>query len=80
MTHLLVSGYSQTYANKNSIGLNRARRPHNAIFVSFNDAVVPTECLEGARQNWARCCLKDNDRLAEEQIKKVKLQRCLITC
>ncbi|XP_004075167.1 general transcription factor 3C polypeptide 5 isoform X1 [Oryzias latipes] len=61
----------QTYANKNSIGLNRARRPHNAIFVSFNDAVVPTECLEGARQNWARCCLKDNDRLAEEQIKKM---------
>ncbi|RVE65406.1 hypothetical protein OJAV_G00116200 [Oryzias javanicus] len=61
----------QMYSNKNAIGLNRARRPHNAIFVSFNDAEVPTECLKAARENWARCCLKDNDRLVEEQMKKM---------
>uniref|UniRef100_A0A3Q3X0S4 Uncharacterized protein n=1 Tax=Mola mola TaxID=94237 RepID=A0A3Q3X0S4_MOLML len=32
----------QPINNKNVIGLNRARRPHNAIFVSFIDPGVPT--------------------------------------
>ncbi|KAK2818911.1 hypothetical protein Q5P01_024472 [Channa striata] len=58
--------------NKNNfIGLTRARRPHNAIFVSFNDPAVPTECLEAAKTNWARICIKDSDREAEEQMKKM---------
>ncbi|XP_044030137.1 general transcription factor 3C polypeptide 5 isoform X1 [Siniperca chuatsi] len=56
---------------KNFIGLNRARRPHNAIFVSFTDPTVPTECIEAARVNWARVCLKENDKQAEEQLKKM---------
>ncbi|XP_072228361.1 general transcription factor 3C polypeptide 5 isoform X2 [Leuresthes tenuis] len=57
--------------SKNFIGLNRARRPHNAIFVSFNDPTVPTDCLEAAKVNWSRYCQKENDRQAEEQLKKM---------
>lgn len=79
MTHLLISGCSQMHLNKNAIGLNRARRPHNAIFVSFTDAEVPTECLKAAKVNWIRCCLNENDRLVEQQMKKVGLQRRLST-
>ncbi|KAG8010853.1 General transcription factor 3C polypeptide 5 [Nibea albiflora] len=56
---------------KNVIGLNRARRPHNAIFVSFSDPTVPTECLEAAKINWIRVCLKEHDKQAEEQLKKM---------
>ncbi|XP_047424934.1 general transcription factor 3C polypeptide 5 [Mugil cephalus] len=54
---------------KNFIGLNRARRPHNAIFVSFTDPTVPTECLEAAKVNWVRVCVKEYERQAEEQLK-----------
>uniref|UniRef100_A0A3B3ZRT6 Uncharacterized protein n=1 Tax=Periophthalmus magnuspinnatus TaxID=409849 RepID=A0A3B3ZRT6_9GOBI len=46
--------------HKNFIGLNRARRPHNAIFVTFLDS-VPNECLEMAKVNWLRVCMKEND-------------------
>ncbi|XP_036974237.1 general transcription factor 3C polypeptide 5 [Acanthopagrus latus] len=56
---------------KNLIGLNRARRPHNAIFVSYSDASVPDECREAARTNWTRVCQKENDKQAEEQLKKM---------
>ncbi|XP_074546569.1 general transcription factor 3C polypeptide 5 [Halichoeres trimaculatus] len=55
----------------NFIGLNRSRRPHNAIFVSYVDPTVPTECLEAARLNWARVCVKDSDKQAEEELKKL---------
>ncbi|XP_044000130.1 general transcription factor 3C polypeptide 5 [Gambusia affinis] len=57
--------------SKNFIGLNRARRPHNAIFVSFTDPAVPTECLEAARVNWGRLCLKEQDLESEEKVKKM---------
>ncbi|XP_029024968.1 general transcription factor 3C polypeptide 5 isoform X2 [Betta splendens] len=56
---------------KNVIGLTRARRPNNAIFVSFSDPTVPSECLEAAKQNWARICLKDADKEAEEKLKEM---------
>ncbi|XP_070706075.1 general transcription factor 3C polypeptide 5 [Pempheris klunzingeri] len=56
---------------KNFIGLNRARRPHNAIFVSFADPTVPSECLEAAKANWVRVCLKEHDKQVEEQLKKM---------
>ncbi|XP_060917515.1 general transcription factor 3C polypeptide 5 [Labrus mixtus] len=58
-------------SKSNFIGLNRNRRPHNAIFVSFSDPSVPTESLEAARSNWARVCVKENDKQAEEQMKKM---------
>uniref|UniRef100_A0A3B5LRX7 General transcription factor IIIC, polypeptide 5 n=1 Tax=Xiphophorus couchianus TaxID=32473 RepID=A0A3B5LRX7_9TELE len=57
--------------SKNFIGLNRARRPHNAIFVSFTDPAVPSECLEAARVNWGRVCLKEHDLESEEKVKKM---------
>ncbi|KAM9840875.1 general transcription factor 3C polypeptide 5 [Aulostomus maculatus] len=57
--------------NKNFIGLNRARRPHNAIFVSFIDPTVPTECLEAARVNWRQVCQKEDGRQAEEKLKQM---------
>ncbi|KAK5607720.1 hypothetical protein CRENBAI_013342, partial [Crenichthys baileyi] len=57
--------------NKNLIGLNRARRPHNAIFVTFTDPTVPDECLEAAQVNWGRQCLKEQDLQAEEKVKKM---------
>lgn len=56
---------------ENFIGLNRARRPHNAIFVSFMDAAVPSDCLEAARVNWQRVCVKECDRGAEESMRKM---------
>ncbi|KAM4634242.1 general transcription factor 3C polypeptide 5 isoform 2-T2 [Polymixia lowei] len=56
---------------ENLIGLNRARRPHNAIFVSFTDPTVPSECLEAARVNWQRVRMKDCDTQAEENLKKM---------
>uniref|UniRef100_A0A3Q2PKC9 Ral transcription factor IIIC subunit 5 n=1 Tax=Fundulus heteroclitus TaxID=8078 RepID=A0A3Q2PKC9_FUNHE len=57
--------------SKNFIGLNRARRPHNAIFVSFTDPTVPDKCLEAARANWDRLCLTKQDQDAEEKVKKM---------
>ncbi|XP_028274096.1 general transcription factor 3C polypeptide 5 [Parambassis ranga] len=56
---------------KNFIGLNRARRPHNAIFVSFSDPTIPTECLEAAKVNWVRVCVKDYDKQVEQQMKEM---------
>lgn len=74
ITFLLLSVYSQLpISKKNFIGWNRARRPHNAIFVSFSDPTVPTECLEAAKVNWARVCLKECDKQAEEKLKKVRV-------
>eukprot|EP00064_Thunnus_orientalis_P012338 superscaffoldBa00001880_g12373 len=69
MDVLGVIGTTQMPLNKNFIGLNRARRPHNAIFVSFTEPTVPTECLEAAKVNWIRVCLKERDKQAEEQLK-----------
>lgn len=73
MLFLLLCLCSQLQGtNKKSfIGLNRARRPHNAIFISFTDPTVPSECIEAAEVNWKRVCLKEHDFKAEEQLKKV---------
>lgn len=69
---LFFSDYSQGPANSNNlIGLNRTRRRHNAVFVSFTDPTVPTKCLEGAMTNWIQVCQKDHDKQAEEQLRKV---------
>lgn len=57
--------------SRDFIGLNRAGRPNNAIFVSFTDPTVPAECLEAAKVTWRRICMKDCDKQAEEQLKKV---------
>ncbi|MFT7817599.1 general transcription factor 3C polypeptide 5 [Arapaima gigas] len=58
-------------SSENLIGLSRARRPHNAIFVSFEDKTVPTEPLEPAVQNWKRICVHPSEIKAEEELKKM---------
>ncbi|KAK7896595.1 hypothetical protein WMY93_021920 [Mugilogobius chulae] len=55
---------------KNFIGLSRARRPHNAIFVTFVDP-VPDECQEMAKVNWQRVCVKECDVKAEKEIREM---------
>ncbi|KAK1884206.1 General transcription factor 3C polypeptide 5 [Dissostichus eleginoides] len=62
---------AQPMNKSNFIGLNRARRPHNAIFFSFNDPTVPGECLEAAKLNWKRVCVKESDKQAEEHLRQM---------
>ncbi|XP_077442446.1 general transcription factor 3C polypeptide 5 [Vanacampus margaritifer] len=49
------------------IGLNRPRRPNNAIFVSYTDPVVPTEPLEAAKIQWKKIS-REHDKEAEEKL------------
>uniref|UniRef100_A0A674A7T8 Ral transcription factor IIIC subunit 5 n=1 Tax=Salmo trutta TaxID=8032 RepID=A0A674A7T8_SALTR len=60
-----------TVSRDNLIGLSRARRPHNAIFLTFNDQNIPTEPLEAAKVNWKRVCVHSSDIKAEEQLKEM---------
>ncbi|XP_049460156.1 general transcription factor 3C polypeptide 5 [Epinephelus fuscoguttatus] len=69
--HVYQKSLQEPLSSKNFIGWSRARRPHNAIFVSFTDPTVPTECLEPAKINWERVCVKENEKQAEEQLKKM---------
>lgn len=72
LIYLFFPDYRKRSSNNNNlIGLNRTRRRHNAIFVSFTEPSVPTKCLEGAITNWKQVCLKDHDKQAEEQLRKV---------
>nr|XP_012313334.1 general transcription factor 3C polypeptide 5 [Aotus nancymaae] len=57
-------------SGENLIGLSRARRPHNAIFVNFEDEEVPKQPLEAAAQTWRRVCTNPVDRKAEEELRK----------
>lgn len=58
-------------SGENLIGLSRARRPHNAIFVNFEDDEVPTQPLEAAVQTWRRISTNPLDRKVEEELRKV---------
>ncbi|XP_055516216.1 general transcription factor 3C polypeptide 5 [Leucoraja erinacea] len=58
-------------SNENLIGLGRARRPHNAIFVNFDDAEVPSQPLEAAVQNWSKFNTQAADRKVEEELKGI---------
>ncbi|XP_010892267.1 general transcription factor 3C polypeptide 5 [Esox lucius] len=60
-----------TVSRDNLIGLSRARRPHNAIFINFDDQNIPNEPLEAAKVNWKRVCVHASDTKAEEQMKKM---------
>lgn len=65
-------GYNNpTISGENLIGLSRARRPHNAIFVNFEDDEVPTQPLEAAVQTWRKVCTNPLDRKVEEELAKV---------
>ncbi|XP_047280036.1 general transcription factor 3C polypeptide 5 isoform X1 [Homo sapiens] len=58
-------------SGENLIGLSRARRPHNAIFVNFEDEEVPKQPLEAAAQTWRRVCTNPVDRKVEEELRKL---------
>ncbi|KAM9064216.1 general transcription factor 3C polypeptide 5 isoform 2-T2 [Sarcophilus harrisii] len=58
-------------SGENLIGLSRARRPHNAIFVNFEDDEVPMKPLEAAVQTWKRLCTNPIDRKMEEELRKL---------
>uniref|UniRef100_A0A673VGJ6 General transcription factor 3C polypeptide 5 n=1 Tax=Suricata suricatta TaxID=37032 RepID=A0A673VGJ6_SURSU len=58
-------------SGENLIGLSRARRPHNAIFVNFEEDEVPVRPLEAAVQTWRRISTNPVDRKAEEELRKL---------
>ena len=69
-------GYSNPpVSGENLIGLSRARRPHNAIFVNFEEDEVPTQPLEAAVQTWRRISTNPVDQKVEEELRKVSRGR-----
>ncbi|XP_063209060.1 bile salt-activated lipase-like isoform X1 [Chroicocephalus ridibundus] len=65
-------GYNNPQVSgENLIGLSRARRPHNAIFVNFDDEEIPTKPLDAAVQTWKKVCTNPVDKKAEEELRKL---------
>ncbi|KAM7092316.1 general transcription factor 3C polypeptide 5 [Molossus nigricans] len=65
-------GYNNPPApGENLIGLSRARRLHNAIFVNFEGDEVPEQPMEAAVQTWRRICTNPIDRKVEEELRKL---------
>ncbi|KAJ6651611.1 hypothetical protein lerEdw1_020791 [Lerista edwardsae] len=62
--------HNPTLSSENLIGLSRARRPHNAIFVNFEDEEIPTKPLAAAQQTWKRVCSNAVDHKAEDKLRK----------
>lgn len=58
-------------SGENLIGLSRARRPHNAIFVNFEDEEVPMQPLEAAVQTWRKLCSNPVDQKTEAGLRKL---------
>ncbi|KAJ6652228.1 hypothetical protein lerEdw1_012952 [Lerista edwardsae] len=72
MNDLPLEGYhNPTLSSENLIGLSRARRPHNAIFVNFEDEEIPTKPLAAAQQTWKRVCSNAVDHKAEDELRKL---------
>ncbi|KAM8933923.1 general transcription factor 3C polypeptide 5 [Pelodytes ibericus] len=58
-------------SSDNLIGLSRARRPHNAIFVNFEDGEVPTGPHHAAVKKWMKLCTNPVDVRAEQEMKRL---------
>ncbi|XP_006164362.1 general transcription factor 3C polypeptide 5 isoform X2 [Tupaia chinensis] len=58
-------------SGENLIGLSRARRPHNAIFVNFDEDEVPVQPLEAAVRTWKKVCTNPVDQKVEEELRKL---------
>ncbi|XP_071430241.1 general transcription factor 3C polypeptide 5 isoform X3 [Pithys albifrons albifrons] len=58
-------------SGENLIGLGRARRPNNAIFVNFDDEEIPAKPLDAAVQTWKKMCTNPVDKKAEEELRKL---------
>lgn len=66
-------GYNNpAISGENLIGLSRARRPHNAIFVNFEGDEVPERPMEAAVQTWKKVCTNPVDHRVEEELRKVR--------
>ncbi|KAM7088100.1 uncharacterized protein J5F26_013292 isoform 2-T2 [Ciconia maguari] len=66
-------GYNNPQVSgENLIGLSRARRPHNAIFVNFDDEEIPAKPLDAAVQTWKKVCTNPVDKKVEEELGKVR--------
>ena len=69
-------GYNNpSVSGENLIGLSRARRPHNAIFVNFEGDEAPEQPLEAAAQTWRKVCTNPVDHKVEEDLRKVSPAR-----
>ncbi|XP_050764066.1 bile salt-activated lipase-like isoform X3 [Gymnogyps californianus] len=65
-------GYNNPQVSgENLIGLSRARRPHNAIFVNFDDEEIPAKPLDAAVQTWKKVCTNPVDKKVEEELRKL---------
>ncbi|XP_005213472.2 general transcription factor 3C polypeptide 5 isoform X1 [Bos taurus] len=65
-------GYNNpALSGENLIGLSRARRPHNAIFVNFEGDEVPERPMEAAVQTWKKVCTNPVDHKVEEELRKL---------
>ncbi|XP_075116385.1 general transcription factor 3C polypeptide 5 isoform X2 [Leptodactylus fuscus] len=65
-------GYQPPHlSSENLIGLSRARRPHNAIFVNFEDLEVPSEPHPAAVKNWKKLCTNTLDKKVEQEMKRL---------
>ncbi|XP_063287390.1 general transcription factor 3C polypeptide 5 [Pelobates fuscus] len=62
---------SPQVSSENLIGLSRARRPHNAIFVNFEDNEVPRKPHQAAVKNWEKLRTNAIDIHAEEEMKRL---------
>lgn len=56
---------------ENLIGLSRARRPHNAIFVNFEGDRCPSGRWRAAVQTWKKVCTNPVTRV-EAELRKVR--------
>ncbi|XP_035753520.1 general transcription factor 3C polypeptide 5, partial [Egretta garzetta] len=69
---LLREGYNNPQVSgENLIGLSRARRPHNAIFVNFDEEEIPSKPLDAAVQTWKKVCTNPVDKKVEEELRKL---------
>ncbi|NXE74345.1 TF3C5 factor, partial [Cochlearius cochlearius] len=65
-------GYNNPQVSgENLIGLSRARRPHNAIFVNFDEEEIPSKPLDAAVQTWKKVCTNPVDKKVEEELRKL---------
>ncbi|KAG8545662.1 hypothetical protein GDO81_020526 [Engystomops pustulosus] len=65
-------GYQPPHlSSENLIGLSRARRPHNAIFVNFEDGEVPNEPHPAAVKKWKKLCTNTVDMKVEQEMRRL---------
>ncbi|XP_061427648.1 general transcription factor 3C polypeptide 5 [Lethenteron reissneri] len=62
-------------SSENLIGHGRARRPHNAIFMTFEEPCAPAQPLDAAVENWRKLNLQAGERDSETELRKLFQER-----